>query len=304
MKRFPARTSGPIRAAVAVALVAGGVLLPVGTASAGQRGLAVTGYLALGDSVAFGYVPANAVQPKPPDYNDPSSFVGYPEDLARALRTTVANASCPGETTMSFLAEGAQSNGCENSVSPPYSRVGYRTVYPLHVKYSGTQMEYAIKYLESHPSTNLVTIDIGANDAFICQETTSDGCVAEFVSLLAQIKDNLASTYQQLRDVAGYHGTIVAVTYYSTNYADALLDAETQALDRAIANVTQSYGGVVASGYAAFKGPSEKHGGSPCLAGLLVKVSSDPDAPPDCNIHPSPAGHLLLAAAIAEAIGA
>ena len=35
-----------------------------------------------------------------------------------------------------------------------------------------------------------------------------------------------------------------------------------------------------------------------CAAGLLIKV------PGGCNIHPSPEGHLLLAAAIAAAIGA
>jgi hypothetical protein len=33
-------------------------------------------YLALGDSVAFGYVPPNAVPA--PNYNNPRSFVGYP----------------------------------------------------------------------------------------------------------------------------------------------------------------------------------------------------------------------------------
>jgi hypothetical protein len=37
-------------------------------------------YLALGDSVAFGYVPPDAVPA--PNYFDPSSFVGYPEDGA------------------------------------------------------------------------------------------------------------------------------------------------------------------------------------------------------------------------------
>ncbi|MGH3235351.1 MAG: hypothetical protein ACRDOH_19305, partial [Streptosporangiaceae bacterium] len=91
-------------------------------------------YLALGDSVAFGYVPPQAVQA--PNYFDPRSFVGYPEDGARALHIRVSNASCPGETTASFLAPGAPGNGCENS---PGSSAGYRTEYPLHVPYRGTQ---------------------------------------------------------------------------------------------------------------------------------------------------------------------
>lgn len=283
-----------VAAGVAAILVVAGTVFPVAVASAGGKGPIVSGYLAIGDSVAFGYIPPNA-KSGTPNYNDPSSFVGYPEDLAKALDTTVANASCPGESTMSFLAYGAQSNGCENSVGSP---VGYRTAYPLHVKYSGTQMAYTINYLESHPSTQLVTIDIGANDAFICEETTSDGCKSEFPSLLTQIKDNLGSIYQQIRDIAGYKGTIVALTYYSTDYTDLLLDAETQALDMDIAGVTRHYGGLVADGYQAFKTASGKSG-NPCTAGLLIPVTGG-----GCNIHPSAEGHLLLAAAIAKAIGA
>ena len=107
-------------------------------------------YLALGDSVAFGYVPPQAVPA--PNYFDPSSFVGYPEDVARSLHIRVSNASCPGETTASFLVPGAQSNGCENSSGPAS---GYRTEYPLHVQYPGTQMQYALKYLAANHEQRL-----------------------------------------------------------------------------------------------------------------------------------------------------
>ena len=90
-------------------------------------------YLALGDSVAFGYVPPQAVPA--PNYRSAHSFVGYPEDVAQALRLGVWYASCPGETTASMLVAGAPSNGCENS---PDGSPGYRTLYPLHVQYRGT----------------------------------------------------------------------------------------------------------------------------------------------------------------------
>ena len=49
--------------------------------------------------------------------------------------------------------------------------------------------------------------------------------------------------------------------------------------------------------FAAFEGPSAAFGGSPCAAGLLIKL---PDG--TCNIHPSPAGHQLLAQAIEDVI--
>jgi lysophospholipase L1-like esterase len=260
-----------------------------------HRSHARGGYLALGDSVAFGYVPPQAVPT--PNYNDPGSFVGYPELLARRLHTRVVNASCPGETTASMLVAGAQSNGCENSLGSP---VGYRTVYPLHVHYRGTQMQFALRYLAAHRHTRLVTIDIGANDAFLCQETTADQCTssAEFAGVAAQITGNLGTILQDLRVKAHYRGRIVVLTYYSLSYSDPAQLESTEALNSVLAAVATANGAVVADGFAAFEGPSNASGGDPCAAGLLVKL---PDG--TCNIHPSRAGHRLLARAILKAIG-
>jgi lysophospholipase L1-like esterase len=290
-----------IRRAAVVAGVAVGVaagIMPALPAWAGSvTGPAANGtYLALGDSVAFGFVPAQAVPP--PNYRSAHSFVGYPEDVAQALRVRVWNASCPGETTASMLTPGVQSNGCENS---PGSPIGYRTQFPLHVQYQGTQMAYALKYLAVHRHTQLVTINIGANDAFLCQETTADHCTspAELAALVQEIQANLTTIYTQIRDVAHYQGPLVALTYYSLNYADPVQVAQTELLNALIAGVTQAFGGKVADGFAAFKGPSAAFGGSPCAAGLLIKL---PDG--SCNIHPSPAGHLLLAQAIENVVGA
>jgi lysophospholipase L1-like esterase len=251
-------------------------------------------YLALGDSVAFGYVPPNAVPA--PNYLDAGSFAGYPELLARRLHEHVANASCPGETSTSMLVAGAPSNGCENS---PGSTVGYRTEFPLHVHYRGTQMQYAIHYLHAHKHTRLVTIDVGANDAFLCQETTADACASEIDGVLTQLAANLTTIFHDLRAVARYRGPIVALTYYSLSYSDQTQIQSTELLNSVIAGVTAANGGIVADGFAAFEGPSAAFGGDPCAAGLLIKL---PDG--TCNIHPSQAGHALLAAAIAKAIGA
>jgi lysophospholipase L1-like esterase len=233
-----------------------------------------------------------------PNYRSAHSFVGYPEDVAQALRVRVWNASCPGETTDSMLVAGVVSNGCENS---PASPTGYRTLYPLHVQYQGTQMEYALKYLAVHHHTQLVTINIGANDAFLCQETTADHCTspAELQAVLQEIQANLTAIYTQIRVDAHYQGLLVALTYYSLDYSDPAQVAGTQLLDAVIASVTEAFGGKVADGFAAFQGPSAAAGGSPCAAGLLVRLPGG-----TCNIHPSPAGHLLLAQAIEEVTGA
>jgi lysophospholipase L1-like esterase len=290
-----------IRRAAVVAGIAVGVaasLMPAVPASAGSvTGPAANGtYLALGDSVAFGYVPPEAVPA--PNYQSAHSFAGYPEDVAQALRVRVWNASCPGETTDSMLVAGAVSNGCENS---PGSPSGYRTLSPLHVQYQGTQMEYALKYLAVHQHTQLVTIDIGANDAFLCQETTADHCTnpVELQAVLTEIATNLTKIYTQIRDVANYQGPLVALAYYSLDYSGPAQEAGVQLLNSVIASVTEAFGGQVADGFAAFEGPSMAAGGSACAAGLLIKL---PDG--TCNIHPSPAGHLLLAQAIEEVVGA
>jgi lysophospholipase L1-like esterase len=290
-----------IRRAAVVAGIAVGVaagITPALPAWAGSvTGPAANGtYLALGDSVAFGFVPPQAVPP--PNYRSAHSFVGYPEDVAQALRIRVWNASCPGETTASMLTAGVLSNGCENS---PGSPVGYRTQFPLHVQYQGTQMAYALKYLAVHRHTQLVTINIGANDAFLCQETTADHCTspAELLALVQEIQANLTAIYTQIRDVAHYQGLLVVLTYYSTDYSNPVLTAETKLLDAVIAGVTTAFGGKVADGFGAFQGVSAAFGGSPCAAGLLIKLPGG-----TCNIHPSPAGHLLLAQAIEKVVGA
>jgi hypothetical protein len=215
--------------------------------------------------VAFGYVPPQAVPP--PNYRSAHSFVGYPEDVAQALRIRVWNASCPGETADSMLVAGVVSNGCENS---PGSSTGYRTLYPLHVQYQGTQMQYALNYLAvlpSHPTGD--DHDIRANDVFLCQETTQDHCAsaAELQAVLQQIQANLTAIYTQIRDVAHYQGPLVALTYYSLSDSDPAQVAGTQLLDSVIASVTQAFGGKVADGFAAFAGPSAAFGGSPCAAG-------------------------------------
>ena len=279
----------------ATAMVAAASLMPALPASA--SGPAANGtYLALGDSVAFGYVPPEAVPA--PNYRSANSFVGYPEDVGKALRLGVWNASCPGETTASMLVPGAQSNGCENS---PDGSPGYRTLYPLHVQYKGTQMQYALSYLAVHRHTQLVTIDIGANDAFLCQETTPHHCTSqdELSALVQEITTNLTAIYTQIRDVAHYQGLLVALSYYSLDYSSLAAEQGTLLLNSVITSITTAFGGEVADGFGAFEGPSMKFGGSPCAAGLLIKLPGG-----SCNIHPSPAGHLLLAQAIENVVGA
>jgi lysophospholipase L1-like esterase len=252
-------------------------------------------YLALGDSVAFGYRPP-AVTP-PEDYFDASNFVGYPEDVATAIPLVLTNASCPGETTASMITPGAQSNGCENSIGSP---VGYRTLFPLHVEYSGTQLSYAVEYLRSHPRTRLVTIDIGANDVFLCQATTADHCTGtDFAATLQQITENLTTIFTTLRQTAHYRHDLVLMTYYSLSYTDPVQVAGTTALNSALTAAADRLDILIADGFTAFQQASQAAGGDPCAAGLLIALPGG-----GCNIHPSSLGHQVLAATIESVIDA
>src|ERR1700681_2137767 len=100
-------------------------------------------YLALGDSVVFGYITQAGFE-----YGNPHNFVGYPDYVSQALRFSTTNSSCPGEATAGFISATGADNGCRT----------FKAKAPLHVSYSGTQLHFATTFLAAHPNTRLVTI--------------------------------------------------------------------------------------------------------------------------------------------------
>ena len=70
-------------------------------------------YLALGDSVAFGFNPL---------VNNEVGVSGYPEALGKLLDVPVKNAACPGEASPGFIAADGADNGCRDN----------RKAYSLH----------------------------------------------------------------------------------------------------------------------------------------------------------------------------
>jgi lysophospholipase L1-like esterase len=250
------------------------------------------GYLALGDSIAFGYRPL----PSFADYRNPAAFTAYPEDVARALKLNLVNAACPGETTASMINTGAPSNGCEtNARGGP----GYRRIAPLHVSYRGSQLSYAVRYLQQYPDTQLVTIGIGANDLFRCEDTTADHCAGpDLGRTLAGVTANLDTILSALRNQARYRHTLVVVTYYALNYGDAASVTPVEALNAALAGPATRYGARLADGFAAFRAASARAGGNTCAAGLRIKLASG-----GCDLHPTALGQQVLAAAVEAALG-
>lgn len=206
----------------------------------------------------------------------------------------VANAACPGETSASFIVENVQSNGCENS---PGGGPGYRTDFPLHVHYTGTQLQYAVQYLRHHPNTQLVSLMIGANDAFLCEETTADHCASELPAVLKQISANVTVILTVIRHAAHYNRQLVIVNYYSLGYAKPLDNRASQELDEAVDRAARPFNVVIADGFGAFKAASVQSGGNTCKAGLLTQLTTG-----GCGVHPSVAGQAVLALAVERVI--
>jgi lysophospholipase L1-like esterase len=258
-------------------------------------------YLALGDSVPFGYREANSIPA--PNFHRQRTFIGYPEDVAANLGLRLANAACPGETTASFLKASAQSNGCENSFPKATNPIGYRSVYPLHVKYSSpheSQLTFAERYLVKHPGTRLVSLMIGANDGFICQQTTTDGCFKEFGALQAKITRNVTTIFKGIRNKAHYRGQIVLVTYYSIDYSNATDNLESQGLNSALEKAAKPFHVEIANGYGQFRLAARQGHGNICTAQLVTALSGKDKG--TCGVHPSLAGQALLAQAVERAI--
>ncbi len=252
-------------------------------------------YLALGDSVSFGYE-EQTVAPAP-NYADASSFLGYPELLGSELHVTVANAACPGETSSSLVDATAQSNGCENT--PTKGNVGYRTMFPLHVNYSGSQLAYAESYLTKHKNVRLVSLMIGANDFFVCQELTTDKCASgsEEAAVLATVGKNVNTILSAIRNKAHYSGQLAIINYYSLDYSSQTQDALSVLLNETVDNAAKPFHVVVADGFDELEAAAAHSGGNSCTAGLLTQLSTG-----GCGIHPSYAGQSLLAQALEKVI--
>lgn len=243
-------------------------------------------YLALGDSVPFGFNPL--VDPSNVD-----NFTGYPEIVAQRLHLKDVNATCPGEATGGFLSL----TGTDNVCRP------YRSAFPLHVSYSTSQIDYAMAYLRSHPRTRLVTLTLGANDFFRFQKDCAVGptfgtCTLGLGGVFAVMQANLNTILGDIR-ATGYSGLIVGVTYYSLSYSDPASVGGALALNAQMVAVAAAHGALIASGFDAWAPVAAGAGGDSCAAGLLIALGGG-----TCDVHPTPLGRDLLASAVVATVAA
>jgi lysophospholipase L1-like esterase len=253
----------------------------------GQNGGPQRYYLALGDSLAFGYQQAK-FESLP--VKDPNAFdTGYVDDFAHALqmrdpRLEVVNDGCPGETTDSFI------NGpCQ-----------YQLAFPLHHPYVGgptsSQLSDALAFLAAHRHfVNPITIDIGANDALgevhECEEKPA--CIVEHApALLVHISTNLSLILVDLRRVAPHAKIIVLGLYNPLGPQLPGSDQLTEKLNEAMDRVASAAGARFADPLPVFNPPGEAEQPTLCL---LTNICGTPK-----DIHPTDAGYALLGGLVLE----
>lgn len=258
-------------------------------------------YLALGDSLAFGFNPS--VQPP-----DLLKYIGYPKIVAGIVRLQLSNASCPGATTSTFIETSTTPSDyypgfycvpSKNQVFVP-SNNG-ETALSYFVPYHGAldQLDYATAFLKANPGTKLITIDIGLNDLGLVQincANTPQDCQSELSAALATVGQNLAEIFSGLR-ATGYSGPIIAVDAFSFNYSDPVQTGAIVAFNNVMKQVAGPFDVTVADLYPLFENLAARFGGDTCAAGVLVKLSNG-----TCDTHPNLLGQAFIASAVIQVL--
>jgi len=232
-------------------------------------------YLALGDSIAYGFQPDKGTRP--------SAFrTGYVDLFGARLRKLspkiqVVNFGCPGESTVTFtrgrcptLAEGVK----------------------LHDPFRGSQLGAALSFLRAHPDrVSPITLTLWGNDLLPLSQKgkRAPRAIASFAS-------RFSSILQRLR-VAAPTAEIIVTGAWNPE-ADRLEQARPlyRSLDAAIARAAATSRVRVANIFAAFNPPGNVRTQRARLCALTFFCSKgDP--------HPTDAGYRAMANAFMTASG-
>lgn len=258
-------------------------------------------YLALGDSLAFGFNPL--VQPP-----DLFQYIGYPKIVAGILRLQLSNPSCPGETTSTFIETSTTPSDyypgfycvpSQNQVFVPSNNGETQLTYFAPYHGAPDQLDYATTFLKANPGTKLITIDIGLNDIGLVQincASTPQDCESELAAALATLGQNLAQIFSGLR-ATGYQGPIIAVDAFSFNYSDAVESGAISAYNTVLEQVASSFNVTVANLYPLFELLAAPFGGDTCAADVLVKLPNG-----TCDTHPNLLGQAIIAGVVIEVL--
>jgi lysophospholipase L1-like esterase len=275
-------------------------------------------YLALGDSLAYGYHAAQfQSELKEKGFVEAANFDdGYVDDFGATLKLlnpklAIVNDGCPGETTETMI-KGSGVGGAFCAGGPT------GTPFPkafLHHAYPGTQLADALA-IAKEPGVGTITLDIGANDILqflgsTCGFPATFSCTEEQVAAeIGHVVTNIGSILGQLR-AAAPKADIVFVSQYNP-YPTVLSpegrgDATVEALNTAIKGVAATLG-VKFANTARVINFSGTHGGpeaadipTVCAFTAMCPGGTFNPASPEADIHPTKAGYAAMAAVTAAA---
>lgn len=232
-------------------------------------------YMALGDSISFGFQPNL-------DFTDGFADFVF-KDLHKATSapvTNLANFACAGESSATMIAGECQGRALK------------------HIAYTGPQLDAAIAFLKRHPGqVNPITLDMGAND--VINDFDHASCTAKSTSDadLATLDRNLTQTIlprlqQAVRDTSGPRGADIVLLNYYNPFANDCPDSNVflhQLNDHLAADAEQAHVRLV-DVYAEF-------GGDDHMADTICTLSwaCDPRQP---DIHPRTVGYQKIGDAV------
>jgi lysophospholipase L1-like esterase len=234
-------------------------------------------YLALGDSLAYGFQP------------DGDFSHGYVNDLFQVLQSKgtrdLKNLACPGETSTTFI-----KGGC-----------------PVALPGAPAQLSAAVAFLQVHAGkVSPVTLDIGADDILRDITVTSSGCTlntARFPADLATLDSNLTGTIlpallRALTVNGRVTGSIVMMNYYDPyqNTCPASLSFA-QTLNQHLAADVSRFGAIV-NVFGAFGGAATPNPHICTYTWMCAPVTF----PFGLNVHPTDQGYSAIARSFAAAI--
>jgi lysophospholipase L1-like esterase len=226
-------------------------------------------YLALGDSIAYGY------QPTKPDTAPATAFhTGYVDVFAARLRRLapqiqVVNYGCPGESTISFT------KACQAALGGA----------KLHNAYHGSQLGAALAFLRAHPGeVSPITVTLWGNDVIPLTKGPERA-----PKRIAAFASRFGSILRRLHAAAPGAELIVSGAWDPEADKAAEADPLYRSLDAAIAQTAAASHARVAKLFSVFAGKAK------ACALTFVCTKGDP--------HPTDAGYRAMAAAFLNASG-
>jgi lysophospholipase L1-like esterase len=295
------------------AIVALGALVFASAASAAQIG---NTYLALGDSLAYGYHAAQFKSELEKGSVEPSTFdEGYVDDFGAALKFVnpklqIINDGCPGETTETFINGSGLTGYCAGG--PTGTPFPYAYLHHPYTPYT-SQLADALAILKENSNVSPITLDIGANDvlqflASKCGFPSTFTCSpAEVEAEFAHIAGNVYSILAQLHAAAPKAQIVLIGLYnpYPTVLPAPGGDKTTAALNAALQNVAAAVPDTSFANPELAFNPSILTGGPetvdlPTICSFTAMCPGGTFNPtsPNADIHPTTLGYGVMATTV------